>query len=256
MNRNIIKREARLFLSAFSFYTQIPMPLAGITLTGEDLRGSSRYFPVIGWIIGALGGLVFLLAVSLLSMPVAIALSMAATSFATGAMHEDGFSDTLDAFGGAYTRDRIFEIMKDSGTGAYGVVGIVLILLVKFTCLSSFSSGLVFPVLLAGHTVSRFAAISFMYTHTYAQKDHLSKIGAATKKMTFKELSFAGVFGLFPLLFFGPGAFITVLLPVAGIRFLLAVYYQKRIGGYTGDCLGAVQQITEVIVYLSLAAAL
>ena len=153
-----MKRQLNLFFHALQFYSRIP---AGkIDYSEENLAQSVRYFPLVGSVVGVVGACVFML--SMLVFPQAISVTAALTSMVavTGALHEDGVSDFFDGFGGAYTRERVLEIMKDSHVGAYGVISLVLLFLAKFSLLTSIAPQKLPPALIAAHASSRFMAVA------------------------------------------------------------------------------------------------
>jgi len=238
------------------FFTRIPC--SGFVEYSQDyLDKSSRYFPLVGWIVGVVGAIVIWIGNLFLPLPLTVLLSMIATILLTGAFHEDGFIDVCDGFGGGWTKERILEIMKDSRIGAFGAIGMVLLFALKLLSLVYLPIVLLPMALIAGHSLSRFASVSLLFTHDYVRADALSKSKPLARRMTQREFLVAGVFGLTPLLllsFFGVSlwrlALCLVIIWIA--RWYLARYFTRWIGGYTGDCLGAVQQITEVIFYLTL----
>ena len=239
------------------FYTRIPVP-KWVGYSEEQLNKSSIYFPFIGWFVGGMAALVFLGSEFLFSYHVALVLSIIATVLLTGAFHEDGFADVCDGFGGGWERMKILEIMKDSRIGAYGMIGMALLLLLKYTALltlfefmaaSAFNSFWV--IFLIGHSLSRFTALTFVYTHDYVRKDLSSKIKPIAKQLFATEIIVASVFGFLPIFLFSPWAVgALVIAPLFLLKLYLGYYFRKWIGGYTGDCLGATQQISEVIIYL------
>lgn len=254
----MIKQEIHFFFTALMFYTRIPCP-CWVEHSDENLNKSRKYFPLIGWMIGSIGiGILFIFH---LALPLSISLlsSIAATVYATGAFHEDGFTDTCDAFGGGWTKEQILTIMKDSRIGAYGVIGILLLIGLKFSAL--YEIGLQsFPLLLVtyinGHIVSRFIASTFIQTHAYVQDLDKSKSKPITaNKLGKSEMLYSATFMLLGWLLFHPNYWPIAAFPVAHLsKIYLGYYFRKRIGGYTGDCLGATQQISEVIFYLSILA--
>lgn len=250
-----MRKEVQIFFTAVMFYTRIPCP-SWVDHSEEYLNKATRYFPLMGWIVGGISSLAFIGAVQVLPMPIAIILSMVASILTTGAFHEDGWADVCDGFGGGWTKDRILTIMKDSVIGAYGVVGVVLILLMKFVLLSEIakvtSLWYVVYILLAAHGVSRFTAVTMIFTHSYVRENEDSKAKPVAKKLPISDLIVAAFFGLIPLLLFQNPWYFTLILPCLLIKMYLAYYFKKWIGGYTGDCLGATQQLTEIIFYLGL----
>ena len=247
------------------FYTRIPCP-KNIDHNPDYLNKASRYFPLIGWIVGGICFGIYYLSSIVFSVEIALILSMIAGVLTTGAFHEDGFADVCDGFGGGWTKEKILLIMKDSAIGAYGAIGLVLLFLLKFNALYSLiqTSEIVnlqseiknLLFFISAHSVSRLAAISIVFTHHYSREDASSKSKPIAQNFTWKEVVGAFFFGLLPLaiLSFFQWQLLLVLLPVFVARFFLARYFQKWIDGYTGDCLGATQQVCEVIFYLSIIA--
>ena len=249
----MIRRELGYFLGAVGFFTRLPVP-GWVGHSAAALSQCARYFPAVGLLVGGIGALVYWLALHLWPQPVAVLLSMAATIYATGAFHEDGLSDTADGLGGGWDKARILAIMKDSRVGSYGVVALVLALLGKFVLLSGIDAGLVPAALLAGHAVSRFCATLLMATLDYARDDESSKARPATGRPSLASLLLAAYFALLPLILL-PLANVLAGVALAALAMAwLAAKFRRWLGGYTGDCLGAVQQVTEVAFYLGLMA--
>lgn len=260
-----MKKQLHIFFTALMFYTRIPCP-KNIDHNPDYLNKASRYFPLIGWIVGLVCFGVYYLGSIVFSVEIALILSMIAGILTTGAFHEDGFADVCDGFGGGWTKEKILLIMKDSAIGAYGAIGLVLLFLLKFKALLDlvqsaeitihYSLFIIFILFVSAHSVSRLAAISIVFTHEYSREDASSKSKPIAQKFTWKEVIGASFFGLLPLvvLSFFQWQLAFVLIPVFATRFFLARYFQKWIDGYTGDCLGATQQVCEVVFYLSIIA--
>ena len=242
-------REKNLFLTSLVFFTRIPVKMKNYR--EEWLNSSTKYISIIGWIVGGMGSLVFLAAHWLLPFSLAVAISMIFTIWLTGAFHEDGFADICDGLGGGYSKEQILTIMKDSRTGAYGVVGMILMLLSKFLALHAVAPGMIPVVLLSGHTLSRMMVPTLIHTADYVRDIDTSKIKPVGKKIQTGEFVFALLTGL-AVLFLLPSRIFLLSLPV-----LLLVYFLsrrmliKQISGYTGDALGALQQISELVFYLA-----
>lgn len=241
------------------FYTRIPCP-KNITHDPDYLNKATRYFPFIGWIVGTISFLTFYIFSLFLSTETAVIFAIIISVLTTGAFHEDGFADVCDGFGGGWTKEKILMIMKDSAIGAYGAIGLVLLFLVKFKLLSEsillFTNNILLILLLfiSAHSLSRLAAISIIFTHQYSRDDASSKSKPIAKQHSWKEVFGSFFFGLIPLLvlsYFNHKVLLA-LIPVFITRYFLARYFQKWIDGYTGDCLGATQQVCEVIYYLSI----
>lgn len=246
-----ILHELRAIWSAAMFFTRLPLPsLPG--LTADDLRRSSTYFPLVGWLIGGVAAGVWWSALKVFSPTVASGLSLAATVILTGAMHEDGLADVCDGFGGGSTKEKILVIMQDSRVGAFGLVGLVLTLGLKWQTVAALPLALAPVILLAGHAASRSASISLMATLDYAREGQ-SKARALTSRLGAARLATTILLGLCPLALL-PSRLWWAVLPVLAIRIVSASWFRHRIGGYTGDCLGATQQVSELAFLLTVEA--
>lgn len=188
---------------------------------------------------------------------------MAASIFVTGAFHEDGLSDFADGMGGGYSKEKVLAIMKDSRVGAYGVIAIVLVLLLKYQALlelcRAHSPFFVAAALVAAHAISRLLAASIMLTQRYIRDDDSARAKPAAQQLSHTSFAIALLIGIAPLdmlLIASPhsSSVITAVAAAFLMRVYLAWKLQKRLGGYTGDCLGAVQQLSELAFYLGLLA--
>ena len=250
--------ELRLALIALQFLTRVPIP-AWVGYRAEWLNACARHFPVVGLAVGAFAALVFVAAQALWPLPVAVLLSMASTLILTGAFHEDGLADTFDALGGAVTRERALEIMKDSRLGTYGTAALVLVLALKAAALLALGAQAAMALLLA-HTASRAMPVLMIRLLPYA-----GDARAAKAKPLAQQVSWAGVIVacgwamaaalllicLDTLRAADAGA---ALLACAVVALLMTLWLRRRLGGYTGDTLGATQQLAELAIYLALAA--
>ncbi|BBB60101.1 adenosylcobinamide-GDP ribazoletransferase [Undibacterium sp. KW1] len=250
-------RQLRLFFIALQFFTRIPIP-AWVGFEPDWLRQSSRYFPATGWIVGAVCASVYAATAQLWPHAVAVVLSTIAGILLTGAFHEDGFADVCDGFGGGMTPERVLEIMKDSRVGAYGAIGILLMLALKLALLNSLPASAVVPALLLAHPLSRLASCSLIWLMQYAR--HEGKAKPLAQEMSNGEFFVACLTVLLPgaaLLYFCPFPLYSLLLALCLVLLLtwrMARMFRRRIGGFTGDCLGATQQVAEVAIYLGLLA--
>ena len=247
--KNILIRELEYFFGAVRFFTRLPVP-AWVGHSAEMLNHSARYFTLVGLIVGLIGALVFAATSFFWPKTLAVLLAMAATILVTGAFHEDGWADMVDGFGGGWTRERTLEIMKDSRIGSYGAIALVLLLLAKFMALVELDMLLIAPALIAGHALSRLCATSVMHFLDYARDEGKAKPLAT--RISIGELVVAGAFGLIALVLLPPLPVITGVLFAAAATAFLTRKFRRRLGGYTGDCLGATQQLSEVAFYLGL----
>ena len=239
----------KLFFLALSFYTRIPHPAS---LDYRQLPQAAIYLPLIGWLVGCSCALVFFLADLIWPQTTAVIFALITGILLTGGLHEDGFADVCDGFGGGMDKQRTLEIMKDSHIGVYGVLGLMLLLSLKLSVLTTMPATAVPLVLLAGHSLSRLSPLLLMRAYNYA-REQASKASGAVYKPESRELVFAGVIALLPLSLL-PVLCVLALIPVLLANALLGRYFFRHIGGYTGDCLGASQQVAETVFYLSVSA--
>ncbi|SDI14878.1 adenosylcobinamide-GDP ribazoletransferase [Chryseobacterium jejuense] len=248
-----LKNELIYFATALMFFTRIPVPFT-IPYSGEIMNKSQKYFAWVGLLVGLMNAGILYLSAQLFNLEIGIVLMMISSVLLTGAFHEDGFTDMCDSFGGGYGKEKILTIMKDSRVGAYGTIGIILLFALKFLSIQALGTVDLMKtlgIIILAHTSSRFISGTMIYTHQYVTDIDVSK----SKPLANKPLD-----GMALLV-----GFISVLLSFSLIpdwRLLLAFalaylgkicmgwYFKKHIGGYTGDCLGAVQQVTEVLFYL------
>lgn len=246
-----LRNEWNIFLCALLFFTRLPVRLKG-DFSADLQSRSAFYLPVVGWVVAAVSGLIFLLANALLPQSVSIVLSIISGVVLTGAFHEDGFSDSCDGLGGGWSKAKVLDIMKDSRVGAFGLIGTILLLFLKLESLKSFKAEDIFIVLFVAHSYSRFVAYSFMYTHQYARLDESSKSRGVVSLPAKSRLLVAFLLAVLPLFVYGDWKSIFVLLLLFIGKQLFGHYLNRKIGGYTGDVLGAVQQVSECILYLGL----
>lgn len=244
-------KEVNIFFTALLFYTRIPCP-PWVKYSDTNLTKATRYLPVVGWIVGGCTALILLGSLFLFQTDVSILLSMLGSILLTGAFHEDGFADVCDGFGGGWTKQKILDIMKDSRIGAYGVIGIALLLALKFMAIRQLSVDIRYSSLIGAHTLSRLSCVFIMRFSLYARPVENSKSKIAIGKIHNYDFLGSLFFGMLSLVLFNSWYGVFVLVPLFITQYCLGRYFKKWLGGYTGDCLGAVQQISEVVCYLSI----
>ncbi len=245
----MMRRQLNIFLNALMFYTRIPVP-GDLPYSEEMLNRSIRYFPFIGWIVGGIGAALFYGLQFVFPLELAILLSMVATILVTGAFHEDGFADFCDGFGGGYSRESILTIMKDSRIGTYGSIGLIAMLATKYMAIKAIEPEQIPVILLASHSLSRLMPVLVIFTSEYSRDDATSKSKPIGKKGKISDLVLALFFGLTFLILVPLVYSLTILLLLMFTMLAFRRYITQKIGGYTGDCLGALQQIAEVEIYL------
>jgi len=245
----MIRAELESFLGAVRFFTRLPVP-AWVGHSAEGLNRSARYFPAVGLLIGALAAGAFWLAALALPKSIAVLAAMGITLLATGAFHEDGLSDAADGIGGGWEKQRILEIMKDSRVGSYGVVALWLALTAKFAALHDAPVAWLPLLLLAGHSWSRLLSTALLATMDYVREDLESKSKPLATRLSVGGFVLAAFFGVAPLVLLPPLAVVGGVAASLLATFWLAAKFRRWLGGYTGDCLGAVQQVAEVTFYI------
>ena len=273
----------REYLLAVQFFTRIPITgrlAAWVGYSPELLRASAAHFPGVGLLVGAVAAAVFagvqaLLPESTFAPLLAAALSTVATVLLTGGFHEDGLADVADGLGGSYERERALEIMKDSRVGAFGALALVLALLCKVALLAMLGSAesvspeaddppwagwTIAAALVLGHVVSRGLPLLLIRWLPHVGNTARSKSKPLADTISIGALAMAFSWCFIPLAL-GLLALDAITLIVACSSSVLALLwmarlFKRRLQGFTGDCLGATQQVCEIAFYFGLAASL
>ena len=237
------------FRHAWAFLTRLPG--GAHPPDTAALARSVPWFPVVGLIIGALTALVYGTLLEVLPPLTAAGVSLAFSALATGAFHEDGFADSLDALtGGRDVAERI-RILKDSRHGTFGVLGLVLLTLVKASALASMPAGVALAALVAAGSLGRTGAVGMMGWAPAATGEGLGStfLATVTRGDVVLTLGIGAVVGLAALGPLGPPAILLVGLCTG----IVALWALNRIGGISGDLLGAAEQVGEIVVLLLMA---
>jgi adenosylcobinamide-GDP ribazoletransferase len=195
--------EINIFFTALMFYTRIPCP-KWVTHDADMLNKATKYFPLIGYIVGTISFFIFYGCQFFVGTSIATGIAMVAAIFTTGAFHEDGFGDVCDGFGGGWTKEKILDIMKDSRVGAYGAIGLCMLLILKFAIFSQlaftgFNWLWLLLVYIMIHSLARLTAISISFFIPYAREDESSKAKPIAKAFSWQVVIMALLFGLLPL---------------------------------------------------------
>lgn len=252
-----MKQEYSIFILSLQFLTRIPVRSDGHY---SELRMAEipRYFPLVGALVGALGGAVFFVAHELLSLGSALLISVAATMALTGAFHEDGLADTFDGIGGGINKAMALEIMRDSRLGTYGTLAVVVALLLKIALLSELPAHHIPTALVFGHALSRLSSVLVLIQGRYVRGQGAGKPVAQSlsAKSTWVAMTTAMAVTLLTWFFVGGVPVIIATGIMLAAHFLLRLWINQKIAGYTGDTLGSIQQISELGCYAGLAACL
>jgi len=248
-----LKKQYLLFNYAISFFSRIPIAKT-TDFSAYPFHLSNAYFPAVGAIYALLVSIVFMLSDSVLGESVvSIILMLVAGLLLTGALHEDGVADACDGFGGGYNKKQYLAIMKDSHIGTYGVLGLIALFSLKVSLLSQLSTqGYVafFSVIFCASVFSRFSALLLMQYSEYARDDESSKSSASSQRLPAQYLCVAFITALFSLLLMPNMLILMMIIVVSLSTYLCKRYFDNKIGGYTGDCLGFLQQLNEVLILL------
>lgn len=249
----MIANELRLFRIALQFLTRLP--IASITdLPPDWLARCAKYMPLVGALVGAIAGIGILVAAIIFPEPLPVVIGLATAIALTGALHEDGLADTADAFGGGRTRERRLEIMRDSRIGTYGTIALIVALALKAAALIPLDHMSAACVLIAGHAGARLAAVLTLCMLSHAS-DGATKVSEKTSDMTLREIAVAIALGLIPgLLLLQSATFMISMIFAFAASAAVALMAKRRIGGYTGDVLGAVEQVFETTFFIFAAA--
>lgn len=241
----------RSFVAAIRFLTRIPMP--GPDTRAEDISGAVGWFPLVGAFVGGITAGIFLLALRFWSAPVAAVLAIAGGLLLTGGFHEDGATDATDGLGGGWTRERVLEIMKDSRIGAYGAMALWCLLMLRWAALVAFERRAILALPLA-MVLGRWS-VAFVLRL-------LPPIGQGLAKEVHKGLGWGSYlastllagslcFGAWHL---GLPHVLRATFAAALFALLWTLYLRRRLGGHSGDLLGAGNQIVEAAALLALMA--
>jgi adenosylcobinamide-GDP ribazoletransferase len=246
--------QLRLFFCALQFLTRIPVPpLHGFEAAW--ITRCAKYFPLVGQLVGALSAAVLVGADQLWGAPLSALLAIAAGILITGAFHEDGLADTVDGLGGGKDAAQRLAIMKDSRVGTYGVLALILCVGLKVYALAAFlDAAKAALVLIAAHGLGRAVAVVAMTTMPHVSAIDTAKYKPAPVGVTRPECFMAIAFGLWPLLLLPPAQFVPALITGIIFALLMALAARRLIRGYTGDVLGAIEQVFEIGFLLAAAA--
>jgi adenosylcobinamide-GDP ribazoletransferase len=245
-----LKYQLELFWLALGFFSRLPIPQS-TPYSESRMNQAGRYFALVGLCLGALCAAVYWLAESALGSNVAVVVMMVFSLLLTGAFHEDGLTDMADGIGGGMTLEKRLTIMKDSRIGTYGASALVMALLGKYVLLTELALLTnVLLVIVAAYTLSRAVAASLIYDMPYVSDPDASKSKPLANQQSKSELAILAVSALVPLLWFD-FELVAVIVGITVIfRIMFKHWLMKRIGGFTGDCLGGAQQTMELLIYM------
>jgi adenosylcobinamide-GDP ribazoletransferase len=242
-----MRRSGEELVVAFQFLTRIPMP--SIRFEADALPRAIKFFPLVGLVVGSGAALLQRLLMPHLSRPLVALAVLTYLVLITGCFHEDGLADTADGFGGGWNREQILVILKDSRIGSYGATALMLSLLGRFLLLASLPLEHFAAYVISAHVLCRWSSLPLGYFLPAARESDGQ--GARIAHLASLSSLAIGSFFSFAIVIFALRR--VAVAPI--IAALVAVFssgwcYYKKIGGVTGDCFGATNQLAEIAVYI------
>lgn len=238
----------RSILIATQFLTRLPVPQS-LTASEEELRRAAAFFPLVGVVVGGSAALLYVALRQFMPLTSCVVLVLIYLTVITNALHEDGLADAFDGFGGGWTRERSLEIMRDSRKGTYGTLALIFLILGKYSFLLSLSPAQTWRWIIVAHTASRWTILPLCVWLPYARAEGHGKLVAG--QVGVREIIIGSITLLTVLLLLSWHAALATLIVMTSVTLLSGLYFSARLGGITGDCLGATNQLTEVALYLA-----
>ena len=244
-----MRSAANSFLVAMQFMTRLPVSRR-LRHSPDALAKSAVFFPAIGLLIGLGGAGLYLLLSPHVSREIVVVLMLVYLVAVTGGLHEDALGDAADGFGGGWEKDEVLAIMRDSRIGSFGTIAITLGLLARFVFLTNVAPGRFVGFFIAGQVLGRWTALPLAFFLPSARENEAGQGKLIASKIT------AVSFGAGTILAFAIAAIalkaaaLWAALTAATIAAICGFYCRRRIGGITGDCLGATNQLSEIAIYL------
>lgn len=244
------------FLAAVQFLTRVPLPQSWLRPVsgsgGADLGQAAVYFPLVGALIGLATGGVIWLAAHVWPLGVAVLVGLALEALLTGSLHEDALADFCDAFGGGWTRDEVLRILDDSRVGSYGVLGLLLGVLLRYSALAAMPAGEIVAATVAAAVLGRWSMLwaMAMLPPVAGRRSLAHAAGQQLGRWQVARSGLIALPALAPLVWIAPAVALASTLGVVLLAGGLVYYVRRRIGGMTGDCLGALCYAAQVLVLL------
>ncbi|TQV89619.1 adenosylcobinamide-GDP ribazoletransferase [Aliikangiella coralliicola] len=245
-----VREQLNLFYIALAFLTRVPVP-ENVDYSQNKLNQASRYFPLVGWLIGFVTAVAYWITAQILPQQIAVIISMLAGILLTGCFHEDGLADTCDGLGGGWTKEQKLSIMKDSRIGTYGATALWFALSIKFFALSNLDNIVI--ALIVAHPLSRAVSTVLIFLLPYVTSSDNAKVKPLAETHSKSDLQFSLVIGASSLLLV-PTSIIWIVGVLLLSVFVIRIFLRKQIQGFTGDTLGASQQVSELLIYFVLLA--
>ncbi|MGA6982964.1 MAG: adenosylcobinamide-GDP ribazoletransferase [Candidatus Sulfotelmatobacter sp.] len=233
-------------LVAFQFLTRLPIPIG--SYRPDSLSRSTKFFPLVGLAVGLAASAFERALAPHLNRAVAALLILTFLVLVTGALHEDGLADAVDAFGGGSARDRILTILRDSRIGSFGALALILSTLARFLLLSTIPLNRFTAFVVSAQVLCRWTALPLSYFLRPAREND-GQGARIARRISPPSFIIGTLLSLAIVVFLMRKEFWIPLLAAIFITASSGLYYFRRIGGITGDCFGATNQLTEIAIY-------
>ena len=223
--------------------------MPSVTFEEDSLSRSVKFFPLVGLAVGSGAALLQSVLIVHLARPLTAFVVLTYLVLITGCLHEDGLADTADGFGGGWTKDRVLAILRDSRIGSYGAIALVLSLLARYLLLASLPMERFIAYVISAHVLCRWSSLPLSYFLPPAREQEGQ--GARIAKLTsFSSLLFGSALSTAIVIFALRRSSVAPLLVAPLIVLVSGWFYNRKIGGVTGDCFGATNQLTEIAIYV------
>lgn len=240
-------------LAAFIFFTRLPLWRLKIgQVPAEYFKDVINYWAITGWLTAGVMSGVLVLSAQVFPYSIALVFALVSRLILTGALHEDGLADFLDGFGGGNNKERILAIMKDSHIGTYGVIGLIFYFSLFYLLLSNLPLSVALVVILIADPFCKLVGSQVVRILPYARSAEGSKAKVVYRQASPQAMWLSAAFGLLPLLLMPDIRWLVALLFPILTFMLLVRLMRKKIGGYTGDCCGALFLLCELSFYIGI----
>jgi adenosylcobinamide-GDP ribazoletransferase len=234
-------------LSSFQFLTRLPLP--SFRAMPDSVSRAAKFFPVVGLVIGLGAAALHRILVGITGQHLTALSVLSYLVLVTGGLHEDGLADAADGFGGGWSKDKILLIMRDSRIGVFGTIALVLSLLARYTLLTDLAPSQFSSYVVIAHVLCRWTTLP-LGTFLRAAREGEGQGAQVAQRISRFTLVFGTVVSLaICFLLLREHMWLPVAVATT-ITILTGIYYRSQIGGVTGDCFGATNQLTEIAIYV------
>lgn len=241
-----MRRWVEELLVAFQFLTRLP--ISRVPYEPDSLSRSAKFFPVVGLVIGLGVSVLWHLLTPHLNRVLVALLIVTFLVLITGGLHEDGMSDSADAFGGGWNREQVLSILRDSRIGSFGALALVISVLARILLLSILPVNRFTAFVISAHVLCRWTTLPLgCFLRSARESD--GQGARIAQKISPASLVSGTILSVASVLYLMHKSFWIPLLAAMITTALSGLYYFRRIGGVTGDCFGATNQLTEIAIY-------